>query len=91
MKNKFDLYSDHAEFEIANKALEDAWGQTIGMTAKETMYHMRKVQDMYQHVGAGDTEPREIINEMISKRFNIHIPVTTWDWEEIEDLKKRGF
>jgi len=74
MKNIFDLYSHHAEFEKAQKALEDAWEEAKLMQLADAMAHMRKVQNLYVHVGAGDTEPREIINEMISEHFDVYIP-----------------
>ena len=68
--NPFGLFSGKAGFNKANiemeKTLKQAYQQKTFQKAKEMM---AKVQQKYSKLGATDTEPDEIIHQLLNKHF----------------------
>ena len=77
IKNPFGLFSGKAGFNKANiemeKTLKKAYKQKTFAKAREVM---AKVQKKYYKLGADDTEPDEIIHQLLNKHFKTKVSRT---------------
>ena len=77
MKNPWDLYLGHPDFTAATHALNHAWESAKRISpelpskdrAEAARDVMHSVMEQYRAAGALDTEPREILSEMLRKQF----------------------
>lgn len=67
--NIWDLYYDHKDFHKANKHLNDSWKIAKTLPAKQAESFMKKIKNKWEHVGANDSEPNEVLHNKMKKHF----------------------
>jgi len=70
MKNLLHLFTDEPDFYEANTALKEALADAVHMSDWDTAQeYMEAFQDKYSHVGANDSETRNVIYGALNQTF----------------------